>query len=235
MPSAPYTFGYRRLREARGVLLVKSCGAFVPGPKWEKTVIKNILVSAAIGFAGFAAQANELSNGSFESNGLNGAEYCYGCGAADWNAPLLISSLSGAWGNPSANAGTFQLGTTVAGIQNNQILTSDFDIVAGHTYTLTWDDAGRSYYYDHTYDVSVGGVTFHQFLTTAGQAWSEHTESFTASTDGALTFSGDFDIDGTSFIDNVSLITTAVPEPTSLLMMAIGTLGLLAWRRRAQV
>jgi len=28
---------------------------------------------------------------------------------------------------------------------------------------------------------------------------------------------------------------TAVPEPTALLMMGVGTLGLLAWRRRAQV
>jgi hypothetical protein len=39
--------------------------------------------------------------------------------------------------------------------------------------------------------------------------------------------------DATSFIDNVSV--SAVPEPTSLMLMAMGTLGLLAWRRRAQV
>ena len=64
------------------------------------------------------------------------------------------------------------------------------------------------------------------------------TESVTFSTLGGtgLSFMGDtsfHNTDATSFIDNVAV--TAVPEPTSLLMMAVGTLGLLAWRRRAQV
>ncbi len=195
-------------------------------------MIKNILVAAAIAVAGFSAQASGLANGSFESNSL-GSEYCYGCAAADWNASLLITSHSGAWGNPSAHAGSIQLGNVVAGLQNLGTLTSDFTVVAGQTYELTWDDAGRSDYYSHTYDVSVGGVTFTDFYTAAGQAWSEHAETFTATSNGALTFAGHFNVDGTSFIDNVSL--TAVPEPTSLMLMALGTLGLLAWRRRAQV
>ena len=199
-------------------------------------MIKNILVAAAMGAVAFSAQANELSNGSFESNSLGGSEYCYGCSATDWNASLLITANSSAWGNPSANdAAAFNLGTTVAGLQNTRTLSSDFTFVAGHTYELTWDDAGRSGYDSQTYTVSAGGVTFANFGTSAGQAWSEHTETFTATGAGALTFAGHQTTDGTSFIDNVSVITTAVPEPTSLLMMAIGTLGLLAWRRRAQV
>ena len=197
-------------------------------------MIKNILVAAAIGVAGFGAQANEISNGGFESNNV-GSEYCYGCTATGWSAPLLITSGSVAWGVPSATAGSFQLGNFVAGIQNGQVLTSDFTFVAGHTYSLTWDDAGRSGYTAQTYTVSAGGVTFADFGTSAGQAWGEHTETFTASSAADLQFAGHATVDSTTFIDNVSVMTTAVPEPTSLMLMALGTLGLLAWRRRAQV
>jgi hypothetical protein len=200
-------------------------------------MIKNILVAAAFGATAFAAQANEVANGSFESSSSATGSYCYGsnCTVADWNASLLIASSSGPWGNPGYNNPTaIPLGNWVAGLQNNGTLTSDVTIVAGQAYTLTWDDAGRSSYYDHAYDVSVGGVTFENLTTSAGQAWSAHSETFTALTSGSLTFTGQYITpDGTTFIDNVSL--SAVPEPTSLLLMAAGTLGLLAWRRRAQV
>ncbi len=200
-------------------------------------MIKNILVAAAFGAAAFAAQANEVANGSFESSTSSTGDYCYGsnCSVAHWDASLLIGSGSGPWGNPSANdAASIPLGSWVAGLQNNGTLTSDATIVAGQSYTLTWDDAGRSYYDNHAYDITVGGVTFANLTTTAGQSWSAHSETFTALTSGSLTFTGQFITpDGTTFIDNVSL--SAVPEPTSLLLMAIGTLGLLAWRRRAQV
>ena len=199
-------------------------------------MIKNILVAAAFGVAALGAQANELANGDFESSSSSTGSYCYGsaCSVADWTAPLLIASTSGPWGNPSAAAGSIGLGNWVAGIQNNAVLSSDFAFVAGHTYTLTWDDAGRAGYDTHSYDLTVGGVSFAEYTTAAGQAWSEHSVSFLATSDAALTFSGVDTRDGTTFIDNVSVTTTAVPEPTSLLMMAVATLGLLAWRRRSQ-
>ena len=199
-------------------------------------MIKNILVAGAFGVAALGAQANEIANGDFESSSSATGSYCYGsnCTVADWSAPLLIAATSGPWGNPSAAAGSIDLGNWVAGIQNNGVLSSDFDFVAGHTYTVTWDDAGRVDYWNHSYDVSAGGKSFAEYTTLAGQAWSEHSVTFTASSDAALTFAGVNTVDGTSFIDNVTVTTTAVPEPTSLLMMAAATLGLLAWRRRTQ-
>jgi hypothetical protein len=224
----------RRLREARGGLLAKSRDTFVCGLK-GKLMIKNILVAAAIGAAAFGANANEITNGGFESNGLNGSEYCYGCGATGWTGEIVASSSSPAWNNPSAYAGAIDLGTTIDALQQGAVLTSSFSFVVGHSYTLTWDDAGRTSYGTHSYDVLAGGAAFDNFVTTDGQAWSEHSVSFTASATGPLTFKGLFNGgDNTSFIDNVSVITTAVPEASSMLMMSVATLGLLAWRRRAR-
>jgi hypothetical protein len=202
-------------------------------------MIKKILAAAAFGVFAMGAQAstNLVANGSFESSASASGEYCYSvnCTVPDWNASLLIASYSGAWGNPNgANPSAIPLGTWVAGLQNNGTLTSDVTIVAGQSYTLTWDDAGRSGYYNHAYDVTIGGVTFADLTTAGGQAWAAHSETFTALTSGSLTFTGQFITpDGTTFIDNVTL--SAVPEPTSLLMMGVAALGLVGWRRRAQV
>ena len=221
-------------------------------------MIKNILVAAAFGAVAFGAHADTVANGSFETATFGG-EYCYGtsCGIADWTVatnpnpgawtgPVLISSTSGAWGNPDTQTNGVSLGNYVLGLQNTSTniaggvtsgLTSSLNVVAGTTYELRWDDAGRSGYASHQYEVTMGGLDLGTFTTTSGQGWVAHAVSFTAQDTGVLTFTGllggTSTYDGTSFIDNVS--ATAVPEPTSLMLMAFGTLGLLAWRRRAQV
>ena len=223
-------------------------------------MIKNILVAAAIGAAALGAQAAGIANGSFES-ATYGGQYCYGnaCGIADWTVsagvnpggwvgPVLISSTSGAWGNPSAHdAAGVSLGNYVLGLQNTSTdiahgvssgISSDFSVIAGQTYELKWDDAGRSGYATHSYDITAGGVDVGTFTTLSGQAWGAHEILFTALTTADLSFVGlagtpKTGYDGTSFIDNVSI--SAVPEPSSLMMMAIASLGLVAWRRRTQV
>jgi hypothetical protein len=221
-------------------------------------MIKNILAAVAFGAAAFGAHADTVANGNFETATFGG-EYCYGtaCGIADWSVaanpnagawtgPVLISSTSSAWGNPDAQTNGIVLGNYVLGLQNtstdivggvNSGLSSSFNVVAGQTYELSWDDAGRSGYATHQYDVTVGGVDLGTFTTAGGQGWLAHEVTFTAQNSGVLTFTGLLGgasgYDGTSFIDNVS--ATAVPEPTSLMLMFVGTLGLVAWRRRAQV
>ena len=108
-------------------------------------------------------------------------------------------------------------------------------LMAAGTYQLTWSDANRGA--DQTYSVSFDGVTYQSYTTVGGAGWGTQSLVFTTGGGtGLLSFAGDTSFqerDATSFIDNVSL-TAAVPEPASLLMMAVGTLGLLAWRRRAQ-
>src|SRR5437764_1003065 len=77
---------------------------------------------------------------------------------------------------------------------------------------------------DQTYSVLFNGEQIDKVSTTTSAGWTTETVFF--STDGGsdLSFVGNttFDQrDATSFIDNVSV--TAVPEPTSLLMMAMAT------------
>ena len=215
-------------------------------------MFKNILAAAAFGAFAMGAQAatNLLTNGDFESAAANvpgGWSYCYDvavpsgnptCGAmtavvAGWTGVVYIQSGSSAWQTPNSQANSAGLGSMIAGVQGASSLTSDYVFTAGQTYLLIWEDAGRAYGGSQQYTVSAGGVTDTQTFTTSPNGWTQHSFEFVADDSSALVFQGQIAADNTSFFDNVSV--TAVPEPTSLLMMAFGTLGLLAWRRRAQV
>jgi hypothetical protein len=220
-------------------------------------MIKKILAAAFIGTAALGAQAagaNLLNDGDFESTGATlaggpSSNYCYlnygadECGQiAGWSGgaalsnPTILTSDSPEWGSPNleANFGSDH-GSFLAGVQGTTQLVSDFTFVDGATYTLTWTDANRvGYGSNQTYDVTAGGRDLGSFTTIAGDGWATHTETFTADGSGKLTFTGTVRADATAFIDNVTL-TSAVPEPASLLLMMAGVLPLLAWRRRAQV
>jgi len=218
-------------------------------------MIKSILAAAVIGVAAMGAQAstNLVQNGGL--NGNTGAytyndtpatvQQFYGSvpstpgTVAHWDGSFVsIASSNGAWQTPSALTGfNATFGGYVAGIQADATLYQSLDLAAG-TYKLSWSDANRNWGGNQSYSVTFDGVTYDTISTQAGAGW--HTESviftLTEETAAYLAFVGGTsygNTDATSFIDNVSV--TAVPEPTSLMLMAIGTLGLLAWRRRAQV
>jgi len=223
-------------------------------------MIKNILVAAAFGAVALGAHAapDLVSNGGFDSTYTDGSYVYNGVPAsvvanyggtvptqagivAGWDGTFVsIASNSGPWGNPSGLAHFApSQGDFVAGVQSDATLSQTLDLAAG-TYRLTWVDANRGN--DQTYAVSFNGGTVSyldsaDFGTTGGTGWKTEQLLFTTTGgSGLLTFAGGTiwgESDSTSFIDNVHL--SAVPEPTSLMLMAMGTLGLLAWRRRAQV
>ena len=214
-------------------------------------MFKKIFIAAAIGAATLGAQAasvNLVSNGSFD--GTTG-DYIYNAApasvttnyggvptqsgtVADWTGSFVsIASNSGAWGNPSGLSGfDSSFGGYVAGVQADGTLSQAGLTLAAGEYTLTWSDATRGA--TQTYSVYLGTTDLGQFKTQSG--WGTESITFTTTGGSGLTFQGDTQFarpsDATALIDNVSV--TAVPEPTSVLMMVVGTLGLLAWRRRAQ-
>lgn len=189
------------------------------------------------------AQAALVTNGSFEAAGPNlaagGGSYCYlnfaalECGSVPGWAGVfpVMSSTSSPWGNPSGLAGwNASFGAVQIGLQNASYATQALALAAGH-YQLQWSDAGRRGYQPEKYEVWYGTDLLGTFDTVGGQGWATHTLNFTAAGADTLKFQGlAVSADGTAFIDNVS-VTAAVPEPSSVLLLA-GAMGALSVVRR---
>ena len=216
-------------------------------------MIKNILVAAAFGAAAVAAQAasvNLVSNGGFDGTT---ASYVYNDTPASvatfysgtvpvqagtvagWDGSFVsITSNNGPWNTPSSLSGfnAATQGGYVAGIQADATLTQNLTL-AGGEYKLTWLTANRGA--DQTYSVLFNGTALDTVTTTTSAGWTSQSVEFYTTGGSILSFVGGTSFgerDATSLVDNVSV--TAVPEPASLLMMTVATLGLLAWRRRTQ-
>lgn len=209
-----------------------------------------VLAWAALAGTVMPAQANLLSNGSFEDagpvfGGIDG-QYCYlgfgaplECGSVPaWTGNFVaIRSTSPAWGNPQGipnwSAG---LGGVLAGLQNTQSAAQSLTLAAG-TYTLKWSDTNRNNYGGAArYQVSFGGSDLGTYDTSASVGWAQHMQSFTTAGGSAtLLFQGiSMTVDSTAFIDNLVLtgVPAPVPEPQSLALMVAGLLGLGATVRR---
>jgi hypothetical protein len=219
-------------------------------------MIKNILAAAVIGAVAMGAQAstNLVQNGAVDGSTTSytyndtpaTVQQFYGAvpstsgTVANWDGSFVsIASGNGDWGNPSGLTGfsNATFGGYVAGIQADATLYQSLDLAAG-TYKLTWSDANRNWGGNQSYSVTFGNVTVDTLATQVGAGWHTQTVTFTLAedTEAYLSFVGGTsygNTDATTFIDNVSV--TAVPEPTSLLMMGVAALGLVGWRRRSQV
>lgn len=203
---------------------------------------------ALLAFTAPVAQANLLTNGSFETlqSALPGNDYCYlgtTCSSTQltgWsgNVPVMTSN-NGPWGVPSALAGwNAGLGQQQIGLQgSNSVLSQFVTLAQPSTIALSWFDAGRSNYSGtQQYTVSFGGIDLGTFTTNASQGWAQQSLNFNATGSGALQFRslniGNYD--RTSFIDNVALTArvSAVPEPQSLALVLAGLAVLPAVMRR---
>lgn len=189
-----------------------------------------LAVAAAPSFA----QTNLLADGDFEafSGMVGGGDYrVVNAGATLGGWTVGGTSVDLVKNRYGAITGT---SVDLNGTPGPGSLSQSFNAVAGQTYTLNFDYWQNKPGVGMT--VSFGGQSY---TYTPGDAPQNTTLSWTATMSGSqmVVFSGTGKGNQGTTLDNVSLITAAVPEPSSLALMlggfaAIG--GVVVRRRQAK-
>lgn len=214
--------------------------------------------SLASGLMSHASAANILVNGNFET-GLTGS-HNYGVGSEignlNYGPPSYGSNLPTGWtrgpsetriwsitdiGSPTTFASgdyAIRLDAASAGNPNGvqeTLRQSGLNLTAGTIYTFSIDLWGQSN--GATLLAQLVGAST---ITIGGSIFTDNvagirniSQTFTVPTDGIYELqlsSGDVNTSNHTFIDNVSI--DPVPEPSALALVGLGSLGLLARRRR---
>ncbi len=197
--------------------------------KLLQTVIAAALLASG---AAHATTVEVLSNGSFEDNAQAAGTWHIYSGLDDWTSGKYGVELRNHVAGTAADGVNFvELDTTA-----NSYITQSVSTVLGQTYTLTFEYENRSGVSTTSQGLQVlwGGTVVGSVNNAAN--WTTVTYTLIGNgTTEALTFKaiGTSDSYGTS-LDNVSLTTSAVPEPESyaMLLAGLGMMGFIARRRR---
>jgi Protein of unknown function (DUF642) len=223
------------------------------------------VLAMLIALAAANARANLITNGSFETTTpavSTGTCSVYGTGSTDVTGWTVVGA--GGTDVAACNTSFTQSGISfvaedgsnwvdLTGLNSNNDTEGVQQTIAtsiGKSYMLSFwvgnvDSPSTTFGVTSTVDVSVDGTSLGAFTNscttcTTTLAWKEFSDSFTATTTSTtLTFlNGDPANDNSNGLDNVSLVangSATVPEPSLLVPLGAGLLGLLGWRRLRSV
>jgi len=212
-------------------------------------------------FCSLPLRADSITNGSFEAPVVpsgNFTNFVSGSsGITGWTVVGAAGGVSIVSGTFTQNGISFPaedgaqwLDLTGDGTNSNEGVQQTFATTAGTQYTVSFwvgnvNNPGGIFGTTSTVDVLLGGTGGTLLLaarnastTTGTLTWEQFTTTFTAtgSTSTLDFINADPASDNSNGLDNVSVnpsgTTPAVPEPSTLLLLSSGSLGLLGWARK---
>ncbi|MFT5755554.1 MAG: hypothetical protein ACI9LM_000263 [Alteromonadaceae bacterium] len=182
---------------------------------------------------------NLVENGSFEDLGTSVALGGYGSRStwqiyssiSDWQASQNVEIWSNNFIVPAYDGNrVLELNAHRGNVNGKFSIYQSLVTNIGQTYELTFAGRRRQANSDESFSVSIGGLFDSVHNQTSGQ-WNEYRYQFTAlSALSTLTFTsldGGRDATGNVFDD---IRVTAVPEPSTLAIFALGMIGLASRR-----
>ena len=200
-----------------------------------------ILAAAVASVFSVSAQAAPVFSDNFDS---------YAANQLNWIPPVLSGwtitngsvDIIGSGGSYDFLPGNGSYVDLDGGSAHSGKLSHTLSLLAGHTYTLSFDLAGSQRGTTEIVDVKFGTTMEHSTLL-SNDGFSHHTMNFTPLISGSYSFdyqnnefgafigNGDGNFIG-ALLDNVAVTSVPEPESYAMFMAGLGVMGFIARRRK---